>query len=87
MCRKPQKAGTQDAKNIIKSIVDQMLQLFGVFLHNKAVLQHTQVGLMRTIKKFWLSKRLIYIFVELGGGVGDVPFWCRDRAYVEFGFR
>ena len=27
------------------------------------------------------------IFVELGGGVGDVPFWCRDGAYVEFGFR
>ena len=26
-------------------------------------------------------------FVELGGGVGDVPFWCRDGAYVEFGFR
>ena len=22
------------------------------------------------------------IFVELGDGVGDVPFWCRDGAYV-----
>ena len=27
------------------------------------------------------------LFVELGGGVGDVLFWCRDGAYVEFGFR
>ena len=26
-------------------------------------------------------------FVELGGGVGDVPFWCRDGAYIEFDFR
>ena len=28
-----------------------------------------------------------HVFVELGGGVGEVPFWCRDGAYVEFGFR
>ena len=28
-----------------------------------------------------------YSFVELGGGVGDVRRWCRDGAYVEFGFR
>ena len=26
-------------------------------------------------------------YVKLGGGVGDVPFWCLDGAYVEFGFR
>ena len=26
-------------------------------------------------------------FVELGGGVGDVLVWCREEAYVEFGFR
>ena len=26
-------------------------------------------------------------FVELGGGVDDVPGWCRDGAYVELGFR
>ena len=26
-------------------------------------------------------------FVELGGGVGDVPVWSRGEAYVEFGFR
>ena len=26
-------------------------------------------------------------FVELGGGVGDVPGWCRDGVYVELGFR
>ena len=26
------------------------------------------------------------IFVELGGGVGDVLIWCRDGAYVEFDF-
>ena len=23
-------------------------------------------------------------FVELGGGVGDVPVWCRDGAYVSY---
>ena len=28
----------------------------------------------------------IYSFLELGGGVDDVPFWCCDGAYVEFGF-
>ena len=27
------------------------------------------------------------IFVELGGGVGDVLVWHRGGAYVEFGFR
>ena len=27
------------------------------------------------------------IFVELGGGVDDVPGWRRDGAYVELGFR
>ena len=27
------------------------------------------------------------IFMELGGGVDDVSRWCRDGAYVEFGFR
>ena len=26
-------------------------------------------------------------FVELGGGVDDVPGWCSDGAYVELGFR
>ena len=26
-------------------------------------------------------------FVELGGGVDDVPGWRRARAYVELGFR
>ena len=26
-------------------------------------------------------------FVEFGGGVGDVLVWCRDGAYVEFGFQ
>ena len=26
-------------------------------------------------------------FVELGGGVDDVPGWCRDGAYVKLGFR
>ena len=34
-----------------------------------------------------LFARFHIVFVELGGGVGDVPFWCRDGAYVEFGFR
>ena len=39
-----------------------------------------------------ISTILIYfqiaiIFVELGGGVGDVLVWCREGAYVEFGFR
>ena len=29
----------------------------------------------------------VIFFMELGGGVGDVPVWCRDGAYVEFGFR
>ena len=33
------------------------------------------------------NKTLLTFFVELGGGVGDVPFWCRDGASVEFGFR
>ena len=32
------------------------------------------------------SIELSSLFVELGDGVGDVPVWCRDRAYVEFGF-
>ena len=26
-------------------------------------------------------------FVELGGGVDDVPGWCLDGAYVKLGFR
>ena len=30
---------------------------------------------------------MYYIFVELGGGVGDVLVWSREEAYVEFGFR
>ena len=29
----------------------------------------------------------IQSFVELGSGVDDVPQWCRDGAYFEFGFR
>ena len=37
---------------------------------------------------FSLHSNYIQIhFMELGGGAGDVPFWCRDGAYVEFGFR
>ena len=28
---------------------------------------------------------LITNFVELGGGVGDVPVWSRGEPYVEFG--
>ena len=27
------------------------------------------------------------IFVELGGGVDDMPRWCRDGVCVELGFR
>ena len=34
-----------------------------------------------------LSMTNINLFVELGGGVGDGPVWCRDGAYVEFDFR
>ena len=26
-------------------------------------------------------------FVELGGGVDDMPRWCRDGVCVELGFR
>ena len=26
-------------------------------------------------------------FVELGDGVGDVSFWCRDGAYIDLGYR
>ena len=33
------------------------------------------------------SIELLSLFVELGDGVGDVPVWCRDGAYVKFGFR
>ena len=34
------------------------------------------------------KKTIIYkYFVELGGGVDDVLIWCREGAYVEFGFR
>ena len=29
----------------------------------------------------------ITFFVELGGGVDNVPGWCCDGAYVELGFR
>ena len=27
------------------------------------------------------------LFVELGGGVDDMPRWCRDGVCVELGFR
>ena len=26
-------------------------------------------------------------FVELGGGVGDMSFWCREGASIRFGFQ
>ena len=41
----------------------------------------TKIALIDQSAKFYI------FFVELGGGVGDVPFWCHDGAYVEFGFR
>ena len=34
-----------------------------------------------------MKTKKIKNFVEFGGGVGDVPFWCRDGAPVEFDFR
>ena len=33
------------------------------------------------------KKKKEKFFVELGGGLDDVPGWCRDGAYVELGFR
>ena len=33
------------------------------------------------------ENKFLCIFVELGGGVDDALVWCRDGAYVEFGFR
>ena len=36
---------------------------------------------------FTMLKLHLQVFVELDGGVGDVPGWRRDGAYVELGFR
>ena len=33
------------------------------------------------------STQSVRCFVELGGGVDDVPVWCHNGAYVEFGLR
>ena len=40
-------------------------------------------------KFYWSNLCFIVssIFVELGGGVDDVPRWRREGAYVELGFR
>ena len=43
----------------------------------------------KTIKpSHWnIGLLILNLFVELGGGVGDVSSWCRDGTYMGFGFR
>ena len=45
---------------------------------------HRIIQFDKQIAKFSVS---FISFVELGGGVDDVPRWCCDGAYIEFGFR
>ena len=38
-------------------------------------------------KKNEPKQQNLIIFVELGGGVGDVSSWCRGGTYIDFGFQ
>ena len=44
-------------------------------------------GSSESMKRIVLNNYCVCLFVELGGGVDDVLVWCREGAYVEFGFR
>ena len=46
-----------------------------------------RTSLLTTFYGLYFSSTVTHVFLELGGGVDDVPGWCRDGAHVELGFQ